>query len=313
MNLSTFVKFFLAFSLSYSGLTAAYKVTATGRILCHGAPLKYSRISLMDNDPFIDDFMGSSTTDGNGYFRVEGSGKDIAIKKKKRRPDVYIRLDYRHSSSRARFEVDRPLIRGGKEESHTKKNRKGNVDFGTLHFNTEMCRIYQRFYEATHDFHRRVGYRVPFKLNIKAQAIIHGGAPFALYNKIRIPKGKKVSLQTAQHELAHTVRHKYDGNLAHFLKDVIKYKYMRNHHCMQSTNHGFAFNEGWAEYWSNDICGTASGSMKVEGNVAAALRDLQRRCRTTDRNMWEVLRRNRGRIHSYKQFASKHKSLFGCN
>ncbi|PXF41667.1 hypothetical protein BWQ96_08618 [Gracilariopsis chorda] len=267
----------------------------------------------MDNDPIIDDFMGSTTTDANGYFRVRGSARDIAIRKKKRRPDVYVRLQYRHSSSKAKFEVDRPVLRGGKEESHTKKNRKGNVDFGTLHFNTEMCRIYQRFYDATHDFYNRVGYRVPFDLKIKAQAIIHGGAPFALYDKIRIPKGKTVSFQTAQHELAHAVRHRYDGSLAHFLKDVIKYVYTRNHHCLQSTNLGFAFNEGWAEYWARDYCGTASGSKKVEGNVAAALRSLQTRCRTSDHNMWEVLRRNRGKIHSYYSFASKHKRLYGCD
>ncbi|PXF40297.1 hypothetical protein BWQ96_09989 [Gracilariopsis chorda] len=268
----------------------------------------------MDEDVGRDDHMGSATTDGNGYFTVSGTASDVAFRKSKRRPDVYIRLDYRHSSARARFEVDRSVLRGGKEDSHKFSDKSGNVNFGTLHFNTEMCTVYQRFYDATHDFYSRVGYRVPFDLKITAQAIINGGAPFALHDEIRIPKGKKLSSRTAKHELAHAVRHRYDGGLAHFLKDVAQFVYTRNHNCKSNTNHGFAFNEGWAEYWAGDTaCGDANGTKKVEGNVATALKEMQTRCRTSDRNMWEVLRRNKGKIHSYSSYASKHRQMHNCS
>lgn len=313
MNLSFHLKICLLLSLCIAGLVSAYKVTATGRILCHGTPLRHSRVVLMDEDLAADDYMGAASTDANGYFTVSGSASDVAFRRRKRRPDVYIRVDYRHNSVQALFEVDRTFLRGGKEESSTKKDRRGHVDFGTLHFNTEMCRIYQQFYDATHDFYNRVGYRVPFDLRIKAQAILHGGAPYALYDTIRIPKGLRVDFQTAQHELAHTVRHTYDGGYSHFLFDVVRFGYTRNHYCSKSTNLGFAFNEGWAEYWARDYCGTASGSKKVEGNVASALWELQKRCGTSDHNMWEVLRRNRRSIHSYYEYAEKHEALFGCS
>ncbi|CAN8076826.1 unnamed protein product [Agarophyton chilense] len=313
MKFSITFRIFLLTILTLVCAATGYTVTATGRILCHGQPLKHSKISLMDEDLVFDDFMGTTTTDAQGYFSVRGSANDVAIRKKKRRPDVYIRLDYIHSSAKARFEVDRAAIRGGKEESGTKKNRRGNVDFGTLYFNTEMCRLYQRFYDATHDFYNRVGYRVPFKVKIVAQAIFHGGSPYALYDTIRIPKGDVVSATTAKHELAHAVRHRYDGTLAHFLKDVAKYGYTRNHHCKKKTNLGFAFNEGWAEFWAGDTsCGDANGSKKVEGNVASALKRLQDTCGVRDHDMWEVLRRNKKKIHTYYEFEAKHGSLFGC-
>ena len=34
-----------------------------------------------------------------------------------------------------------------------------------------------------------------------------------------------------------------------------RYKYAQHHYCGKKTNYGFAFNEGWAEYWAGSCRG----------------------------------------------------------
>ena len=119
------------------------------------------------------------------------------------------------------------------------------------------------------------------------------------------------------HEFAHSVRHSFDGNFAHFLFDAVHFGYPRTHDPCSKTNLGFAFNEGWAEFWASDwgatppaapSCGTSTSDMEVEGNVAAALYGLSQ-CRGVGRaGMVGVLQRNpaglTGRIHSFAEFMS---------
>jgi len=119
------------------------------------------------------------------------------------------------------------------------------------------------------------------------------------------------------HEFAHSVRHSFDGNFAHFLFDAVRFGYPRSHSPCDKTNLGFAFNEGWAEFWATDWgatppaappCGTATTDMEREGNVAAALYGLSQ-CRGVGRaGMAGVLQRNpagvTGRIHSFAEFAT---------
>lgn len=294
-----------------SAVNAAF-VTAKGRVVCDGQGLPYTRITLLDDDIIADKKMGSAITDSSGYFTVSGSASDVAISKKKRRPDVRIRSDLEHSSVYGSFEVKRPVLKG-KEKSSTLKDREGDVNFGTINFNSDACKAYLRFYNAIRDFYTRVGYRLPLNLKINTEVLVHGGTPYALYDDIKIPKGYHVSTETAIHELAHTVRHRYDGSLTHFVGDAAKYFYTQRHTCTDETNYGFAFNEGWAEYWAGTCTSnSASGTKKVEGNVASALRELQSSCKTSDHDMWEVLRKNAKSIHSYSSYESKHKALYKC-
>ena len=103
-----------------------------------------------------------------------------------------------------------------------------------------------------------------------------------------------------------------DGSFAHFLWDVIRFGYARKHSCHTKTNLGFAFNEGFAQFWSNDCkrqyYGSSPTDYRYEGNVANALRRLQTSCRLTDRQMINVLKRNRKKIHSFNDF----KRRSGC-
>ena len=58
--------------------------------------------------------------------------------------------------------------------------------------------------------------------------------------------------------------------------------------------------------------GSSPTDYSYEGNVAKALRALKGRCGTSDGGMVTVLEKDSGSIHSYKQFASAHLSLYGC-
>ncbi|HEX6971874.1 MAG TPA: hypothetical protein VF234_06625, partial [Limnochordia bacterium] len=111
----------------------------------------------------------------------------------------------------------------------------------------------------------------------------------------------------------HVIRHGFDGDFGHFLGDVATYNYLQNHEPCLHSNGGYAFNEGWAEYWAQDFapapdCGRP-GDMETEGNVAAALTDLANNCAADQRKlMVEALRNNPGTIHSFAEF----KAALGC-
>lgn len=290
---------------------SGYDVRASGRITCYDRGIPFTKITLMDDDP-IDKNMGHATTTADGHFYVTGSASDIAFRKSKRRPDVLIRMEYEHESSYSIFKVTLPFYKS-REKSRTLDDRSGDVDFGTINFRSEACLTYLRFYDATLDFYHRVGYRVPFELTVRTEYIVHGGTPYAYYKTIHLPKSSNVALSTAKHELAHTVRHHFDGSFTHFIGDVAKFKYTQRHTCSSTTNNGFAFNEGWAEYWAGSCqFGNATGLFSVEQNVATALTSLQTRCGTSHTNMWNVLKSNPGAIHSFPEFQSHHNTLYSC-
>ena len=46
------------------------------------------------------------------------------------------------------------------------------------------------------------------------------------------------------------MRHGLDGDFGHFLGDAATYNYAQSHNACDHTNLGFAFNEGWAEFWA---------------------------------------------------------------
>ena len=90
---------------------------------------------------------------------------------------------------------------------------------------------------------------------------------------------------------------------------------MQHHSCGKRTNNGFAFNEGWAEFWAGSCYGSYGSSptnYKYEGNVAKALRALKGRCRASYNQMVEVLARNRGGIHSFANYHVAFARIYGC-
>lgn len=203
-----------------------------------------------------------------------------------------------------------------------KRNNRPAHDYGDLVFVTpgqsHKCAIWAGIHEANETFRAETGTELPTRgVEIQADAIT-GGTPFTPGTSILWPGGYRVGPDpgddaTTEHEYAHAMRHGMDGDFGHFIGDAATFDYARNHEACSRTNQGFAFNEGWAEFWARRFgpapdCGRP-GDMETEGNVAAALTELMENCAGGQRKlMVETLRANPLRIHSFDEF----KALFGC-
>ncbi|MGE5155941.1 MAG: hypothetical protein ACM3JP_00405, partial [Betaproteobacteria bacterium] len=196
-------------------------------------------------------------------------------------------------------------------------------DYGGIEFvnpdHSPKCAIWAGVHAANDAFLHEVGTELPSHgVEIDADAVT-AGVPFSPYTSIWWPGGFPVGYRgggdasITWHEYGHVLRAGFDGDLGHFLGDVVTHNYLQTHETCNHTGPGFAFNEGWAEYWAQDFgpapdCGRP-GDMETEGNVAAALSDLANRCASGQRKlMVEVLRSNPGTIHSFAEF----QAAMGC-
>ena len=139
-----------------------------------------------------------------------------------------------------------------------KRSRSGTVDLGTWQIGkdgsgTPKCAIWQGVHNAYGNYRQIIGSRPPSNIKIEAEFPCCG-TPFTTTNTIRWPGGYAVraNYSVPFHEFAHSVRHSLDGNFGHFLLDAARYQYPQTHTSCKVTNQGFAFNEGWAEYWAGD-------------------------------------------------------------
>jgi hypothetical protein len=131
--------------------------------------------------------------------------------------------------------------------------------------------------------------------------------------------GPNASYSVNFHEFGHTVRHSLDGNFAHFLYDAVRFWYARTHNPIDcgGTNHGFAFNEGWAEFWATDWGAEPPGApceqttdIEQEGDVAAMLYALSLCSDVGRAGMVSILRENPGSIHSFPDFEAALRGIF---
>lgn len=78
------------------------------------------------------------------------------------------------------------------------------------------------------------------------------------------------------------------------------------HDCGFTSNEGFAFNEGWAEFWAGSCTQTSYGQSPqdytIEGNVANGLRQLQATNGLSDSAMVNILKNSGGTIHSFEEY-----------
>ncbi len=179
------------------------------------------------------------------------------------------------------------------------------------------CAIYSAFHDADSDYRAVVGAAPPFSaltIDLVTPLI---SVPVTVPGSVLLPfsydLGSTPGLSTvAPHEYAHAFRYGLDGNLGHYLLDFASYDYTLVHPACARTNEGFAFNEGWAQYWSREITGqpdcpgVANTDYRYEGRVAAGLADLEARCAGGSRaTMVGVLRANPGVIHSFGAFRDR--------
>ena len=252
---TVFAVFVIAATSTALGAIVNHPVTATGRVRCkldgYFQPVPYVKVYLLDVEfaNFVTR-LGVTTTNAWGYFVVSGSGRDGFSGT----PDPQIRVEYVYNSTYGRLEVEGTLRNRRNESPEVPYNE--TVDFGNLDFDNPHCRAYIRFYNVLKEYYALTGETPPYSaLHVKTNFLIHAGTPFATLKTVHIPKSwDPLSFGVARHEFAHTIRHSYDGNFNHFLLDVVRFGYTRYHYCSSKTNLGFAFNEGWAEYYAGD-CG----------------------------------------------------------
>ena len=251
--------------------------------------------------------------------------------------DFFVRAD-----SNSTFYVNLELIGGGVDlenwyspfnwstESGSQRRSSGLVDLGTWEVarsdgasGSPKCQIWQGAHDAYVDFRAVVGSLPPTgDYGIEADFPCCG-VPFTTTDTTRWPAGYPTGFanSTSFHEFAHAMRHSFDGGFAHFLVDAGRFAYPQFHSACKETNQGFAFNEGWAEYWARtaQTC-TDPNNFSQEGNVAAALTGLEA-C-TSRPQMVRVLRENptgltlSSGIHSLSDFRARFFQLYGqrvCN
>ena len=168
------------------------------------------------------------------------------------------------------------------------------------------CDVFLGMDEAYGDYVATMGTRPPYGDLTVLWGGPNAGVPLAPYSQVIWPRGYPAG-DTARHEFGHTFRHVFDGPFSHWLLDVGFFEYAQQHRWCKQTNSGFAFNEGWANWWArinrDEVCGGNPDNHTYEGNVTRALYRLEGICLGLDRrSMVDVLRRNPGRIHSYDDY-----------
>jgi hypothetical protein len=200
-------------------------------------------------------------------------------------------------------------------------NREGLLDFGTRVISsdngagTPRAAVWQGFQEAIEEFQGLMGHGIPQgQLNIE---VWRGHIwPLTYYDEIHwahgFATGGNFRYRNTYHEFGHAFRHTMDGSNWHWDADNTRFIYAREHdHCYKS-NEGYAFNEGWAEYWAWDTkcCSDFSNDPEVEGTVAHHLRALSECPKVGRRGMLQVLERGPERIHSIGDFRREFAAQF---
>ena len=315
-----------------------FKVTVTGTVrfldpltsTVH--PLVGARIEIWDSDidgqihfPMIDDFMGETTTDINGNFSRAAEGGDVGSYHISR-PDVYIKVVLINADGKLRLTDEWNNTQYYVSDMHNHDNSEGNVNMGTFIVTGgelvqvdrgNRLQVWMGALDAYNNFVNTVG---PIPSNFYDVEYFWGwdtGTPWTNLNTTHwpntYPTGEgTLPFRTSFHEFAHTVRHSLDGSEAHFLGDNAKYTYARSHNGCPTTNEGFAFNEGWAEFWSGELGSdrVEDRSFENECHVTFLLRQLQPNFPGGRRDMVEVLRQNPESIHSISDYCKATNKLF---
>ena len=291
-------------------------------------PLYGLKIELVDSDAdgsqIFDDVMGTAVVNADGSFTVTGTGGDPGSYSWSK-PDVYIRFVYNYNDKvRLTDELNRTRYTNTPEHDHD--NFEGNLDIGTWILDQDagagegtMSGIWYHVSRAWDDYVTIMGEEPrPGYCDVEYWSAIYSGTPWTNDNTIHWPT--EYSSKAAEHEFGHIIRHSFDGDRSHFDWDVTRFRYARYHSsCAEDCNNwsteskeireAFAFNEGWAEFWSDEYTCPGNLSHECEGAVATILHqiesDLTGSGREARKFMCQVLKNNPGRIHSLNEFISR--------
>ena len=305
--------------LSTAAVASAEYVRGTGRVIYFqsGAaggptlPLVGARVSLWDDDGIFDDENAEGYLDSNGSFDLSGSASDGVFGGK---PDPYIEIELQSNSGH--LVVESEILKINVTCATASRNSTaGTINFGTIACNGDArdgSTIFANLKRAYDGFRSLSGdSQVPRhggKAAVLFPATFAAGVPWTTEESVHWPGGYR-RFEAAFHEFGHRIRHAQDGDFVHFLGDVASFSYMQQHWATKVTNNGFAFNEGWAEYYAaaNNVANYANwtpvtGGDSVEGNVSANLWKAHANCGGFAK-LWNILKT--GNIHSWPQFSTR--------
>jgi hypothetical protein len=333
-------KLLLILFLTTSSKTFAFDFTVHvhGRILFLDAhdqtvkPLAGVKVEAWDSDidgqihfPSIDDFMGSSFTDANGDYAFDASGGDGGDWSWSR-PDVYVKVVFVNQDGKLRLTDEFNNTQYYVSDMHNHDNSEGDVSIGPLIVTGaeivqadrgNKVQVWNGATIAYNEFVNSFGPIPSGNYDVEYFGGWDTGTPWTNLNTTHWPNtyptgGGDI---TSRHEFGHTIRHSLDGDDAHFFGDLVRFAYARYHDNCPETNEGFAFNEGWAEYWSHAGGRSISGSKPMENEciVNFLLSDLEKKMPGGRKDMIDVLRQNPGTIHSFDEFCAAAAKLGGID
>ncbi len=301
---------------------ASVNFEVKGQWLCNNrgtvAPLSGARVELWEpgdwSTLWIDNKLGATHTNSAGSysFKVRAGSNFELYAKVVMNDDQGVHLGDWYSFS------------DWDTETQTTTSHSGVVNLGGYEISREggkgtpKCAMFQGAHNAYQNYKQIVGSPPPDTSYLISSDFPCCGVPFTTTDTTHWPDGYQTGFAGDKdggysvnfHEFAHSVRHSFDGGFLHFLADAARYGYAKTHELCLVSNEGFAFNEGWAEFWAQTpaTCGDGT-NFSQEGNVAAALTGLEKCANRA--TLVRVLRENPEAIHSYSQFRTKFFNIVG--
>ena len=201
------------------------QTTVIGRVFYqingNSYPVEYVRVKLKDEDFVFHDTLASTRSDSSGRFtvvRVSESACDQVSWPRQFlprisdvfdfKPDPFIEVEYEYSGTYGKMAVKIEFLGINRYDRTVTKSYSNFINFGNIYFSNDHCRAYVMTYRAMKNYLTLSGKSLPYsRLKVITRTPVHGGTPYSTTNTIRIPSGYDYDLETAKHELAHTVRH----------------------------------------------------------------------------------------------------------
>ena len=284
-------------------------------------PLKGAQVEFFRyRSDWYDDKVGETYTDDQGLFTL----------------DLYASID---GDYYARLRLFSPEVEVEDADNSSvwsidtahQSNSGGLIEVGTIQISrdggegTPRAAVWQGFRNAAREFPDKFGEAVPggfFKVQIWRGHL----TPLTWYDEVHWAHGYRTGengnpYRATTHEFAHVFRDVLDGPESHWHGDDLLYVYGRGHgSCIApvtgSANAGFAFHEGWGEFWSNDTtcCPGDESNQDIEGTVAHDLENLAAKLpgNVSDqrKGMLQVLQRGPNLIHSDEEFRREYALQF---
>jgi hypothetical protein len=268
----------------------------------------------------FDDNVGEALTDSDGKFEIPVSTNDIDTYYAKLKLTDYQGVSLKDSWSADIWDIN-SLNRGD--------NRAAVIDLGETWIaneggKTTRASIFQGAHFAFQDYlsmgdgeppygdyQVKMWKAFPVPFSLEAETVWPEDSPTS-NSGAPLKKDNFHDYSVSFHEFGHTLRHYVDGNHAHFVYDAERFRYAHEHNVCESYNEGYAFNEGWAEFWAkepadahNNYTCPAVPDFSVEFKVAFDLTNLMTCSGLSRKDMYNVLRLSAGVIHSDAEYRGR--------